>query len=76
MAGRWSTSTFRQWLGLDVAYTTSSIWASSIPVPTVAVTVNSDDEPIKVVGPTEADEVAGAGLLDFGRCGLELGHCF
>ncbi|KAJ6354252.1 hypothetical protein OIU76_003154 [Salix suchowensis] len=33
MAGRWSTSTFRQWLGLDVAYTTSSIWASSIPVP-------------------------------------------
>ncbi|KAJ6995835.1 hypothetical protein NC653_012643 [Populus alba x Populus x berolinensis] len=32
MAGRWSTSTFRQWLGLDVAYSTSSIWASSISV--------------------------------------------
>ncbi|KAJ6918023.1 hypothetical protein NC651_012287 [Populus alba x Populus x berolinensis] len=32
MAGRWSTSTFRQWLGLDVAYTTSSIWTSSISV--------------------------------------------
>jgi len=29
-----------------------------------------------VVGPTEVDEVAGAGLLDLGRCGLELGHCF
>ncbi|KAJ6918020.1 hypothetical protein NC651_012284 [Populus alba x Populus x berolinensis] len=32
MAGRWSTSTFRQWLGLDLAYTTSSIWTSSISI--------------------------------------------
>jgi len=44
--------------------------------PPVAVTVKNNDEPIKVVGPTEDDEVAGAGLLDLGRCGLELGHCF
>ncbi|KAJ6876605.1 hypothetical protein NC651_029564 [Populus alba x Populus x berolinensis] len=29
MAGRWSTSTFRQWLGLDLSFFTSSLWLSS-----------------------------------------------
>ncbi|KAJ6434589.1 hypothetical protein OIU84_018158 [Salix udensis] len=32
MAGRWSTSTFRQWLGLDLSYFTSSLWSSPVSV--------------------------------------------
>ncbi|KAI5566241.1 hypothetical protein POPTR_013G007500v4 [Populus trichocarpa] len=32
MAGRWSTSTFRQWLGLDLSFFTSSLWLSSFSV--------------------------------------------
>uniref|UniRef100_A0A6N2KE91 Uncharacterized protein n=1 Tax=Salix viminalis TaxID=40686 RepID=A0A6N2KE91_SALVM len=32
MAGRWSTSTFRQWLGLDLSYFTSSVWSSPVSV--------------------------------------------
>ncbi|KAJ6974141.1 hypothetical protein NC653_030270 [Populus alba x Populus x berolinensis] len=32
MAGRWSTSTFRQWLGLDLSFFTSSLWLSSSSV--------------------------------------------